>query len=552
MALRSPFFGAVLSHSGRDQLLMDCPALQLLCYQHVVAALTVSNGELTDPLGRRRASCDGVTDGVGELLAMRSVSQVVNRVFSATKHESGSDNDPFWDAMRITLEAAFTPALPASKEDGVSTTVLLSSVEGTPHFVFATGTPGLPLLSGSLHNAAENSKRFLRSVSTCALSASIATLKEKQQLALGSVIQLSRLVPPPSAEGQVTREGLCFCMMSLPQQWWVMVCGALDRVMALTQHQPEQIPLPRLWQLMAVLAVLDTTAYMYAFPAKESDPAGYHLIARLSEVGLAYLVKTAEGQLCFVVSPHYHHALEWQSTTPVCASSTLVSAGTDATTGGCRREDTDTIITETNFRLYAYTRNEDLLRILDQFAEREERVDNVLACYRLTRDSFVTALHKGISAAKILEFLSLRAHPSMLRKYGEDAHAHAGLVGGQSSAPAATSSSSLHSGGGGGGVTPPASTSVLAIPQSVCDQLFMWESECNRVVFTKHVVLLRNLTEAQQQELVGYLESMGLSDTVVYQEPGHVVVREEAYDRFLAGSIPEDNSRSPTSAAAAP
>lgn len=38
-------------------------------------------------------------------------------------------------------------------------------------------------------------------------------------------------------------------------------------------------------------------------------------------------------------------------------------------------------------------------------------------CYRVTRNSFASAVRKGITAAQVLKFLSLRAHPSMLRQY---------------------------------------------------------------------------------------------------------------------------------------
>lgn len=529
MVSHPSYFEAVLSHRSRERLMLECPALQLLCYQHVVAAL-LTKARLIDPLARSGAPPDAVSG----LLAVRSVEELLARVFTDVKAEDEQSRG-FWPAMRRTLEAAWTPTLPGECTAASRAAVeLLASVAGQPQFLFPTADPGAVLPDGSLRNALDCSKRFLRSVTTCALSGSAEPLRSSQQNALSSIIQFSRLVPPPQAAGEVTSEGLNFCMMSLQQQWWVLVCGAMDRVVALTQQQQPDgpVPVPLMWQLLAVLAVLDTSACMYAFPSKAAAPTAYHVVGRLSEVGLTFLVRTADGQQCFAVSPHFLHALEWQATTPVCALSMLevADAAALASTGSCRREDTDTIITETNFRLYAYTRNEDLLRILDQFAVREERVDDILVCYRLTRGSFVSALRKGITAAQILKFLSLRAHPSMLRRYGEDAH---GAVGGGGASMTGT---------GAGGVLSPTSslsTSALAIPQSVCDQLFMWESECKRVVFTKDVVMLRNMTAVQQSALTAFLQGISQADAVVYRERGVTVVREEVYDRFLAAHLEE-------------
>lgn len=585
----------------------ECPALLLLCYQHVMGALTAGFTVVDPflPLAR--------TDAVSELLAMDSASALLDRAFTAsaptpsrgTQTEAngeGRGGDRFWGTLRQTLEVVWSAPAMLSAEHGA----YLHKVAGVPHFTFPTTVAppgeGLPVSQLSLTNAVETSRRFLRSVTTCALSGSVDYLLQRRQHALSSILQYARLVPPATGSGSspvsaasptsssshiagrktargedegngddgdsrtVTAEGINYCMMSMPQQWWVLVSGAVDRVLALAQQtsQPTTssstsapvggITKPYLWQLLSVLAVMDTTRFMYAFPDRSEDEAGYQLLARLAEVGVVYPVKSTNDLKCFVLSPHYHHALEWQATAPLCLSSMLGKAdampqGAEVAAEGAdptdmRREDQDTIITETNFRLYAYTRNPDLLNILDQFAVREEAVDGVLVCYRVTRQSFAKALRQGISAGQVLKFLSLRAHPSMLRQYGEDAHA----VG-----YARTSSSDAEGGGGGGGrrswrvsssasgssSSSSSSTGVMTVPQSFCDQLFMWESECNRVRFMKHVVLLRNMTADQQSVVSQFLSDMGEADAVVYVEPGFMVVTEEVYDRLLASSVDE-------------
>lgn len=70
----------------------------------------------------------------------------------------------------------------------------------------------------------------------------------------------------------------------------------------------ERVTKPLLWQMLSILALLDTTRYMYIFPFKEQDLLAHHLLARLAEIGLVYPVKSNELK-CFALSPHYYHAL---------------------------------------------------------------------------------------------------------------------------------------------------------------------------------------------------------------------------------------------------
>lgn len=74
----------------------------------------------------------------------------------------------------------------------------------------------------------------------------------------------------------------------------------------------------------------------------------------------------------------------------------------------------------------------------------------------------------------------------------------------------------------------------MVLPQSFCDQLFMWESECNRVVFKKNVVLLRNANEEQQQLIMDYLGSKGEADAVMHVEPGMMILREDVHRQWIA------------------
>ncbi|KPA79945.1 putative TFIIH basal transcription factor subunit [Leptomonas pyrrhocoris] len=544
-ALEVPFIEVICGYPTREALCCECPALLFLVYEHIVAELQ----------GGRRAYDPfygtGRQDNLSELLAARSVSEIFERLYPVPPSQLGgavdaaatapgeTPNSLFWKQARTALEAAW--ASPYNKE----ARVLLTQVRGQPHFHFTgprddvTPGSGFPLHPVSLERALTTSKRFLRTATTCALDGSTDALKDGQQ-ELRAVLQLARLVPHSSSSTSmqsskvVTPEGLNFCMVSLQQRWWVLLSAALERALFLARGNGNSavastVTKPVLWQLLAVLAVLDTSQYIFAFPDRQQDAAGHHLLARLAEVGLVYPM-LSDDRRCFVMSPDFLHALHWHASAPLSLTFTqqlLRSGGGGAAGGGgdVRREDADTIITETNFRLYAYTDDPDLLNILNQFAELEEVVGASLYCYRVTRDSFAAAMRKGITATQVLRFLSLRAHPSMLKRYEER---------GQPQVASSSGGAGQRRGGRRTAAAAVDAVATLVVPQSFCDQLRMWESECRRVVFEHHVALLRNVSAEQQQAVTLYLTESGEADAIVHAESGYMVLREEVFDRLIA------------------
>lgn len=593
-ALDVSFIEVICGFPTREALCCECPALLFLVYEHVVAELQAGR-RLYDPFyGTARQ------DYLSELLTARSVSEIFDHLYPFSSKQSRADaavtlerntakgaataaaasdanstggeeeeNSPsafFWQQTRVALEAAW-----ASPYDAAAR-ALLTQVGGQSHFHFtgprdAAVMPGsgFPLHPLSLERALTTSKRFLRTATTCALNGSTEVLGGKQA-ELRETLELARLVPhtapttaaSPSTSATsattaaaaavdakaVTPEGLNFCMVSLQQRWWVLLSAALERALIIVRNKfsslTSTVTKPLLWQLLAVLAVLDTPQAIFAFPDMQQDPAGHQLLARLSEVGLVYAMMS-DDRRCFVLSPDFLHALHWHASAPLsltftqqllrssnCTNSHGGSGdGGAAATGGwggdVRRDDADTIITETNFRLYAYTRDPDLLNILNQFAVVEEVVNSSLYCYRVTRDSFAEAMRKGITANQVLRFLSLRAHPSMLRRY-------------EAGDTAATSSSSGGAAGrqrGRAGAVVDA-VSTVVVPQSFCDQVRMWESECRRVVFEHQVALLRNVTAEQQQAVTQFLTEAGEADAIVHAESGYMVLREEVFSRLIS------------------
>eukprot|EP00796_Vickermania_ingenoplastis_P004952 gene4953-3553_t len=490
--MNSPFWQSLWGATGREEVLVDCPALLAMAFQHVMAALqlhppgaTDGEGPLVDPLRHSTV----VHDEVQVFLRCTTPSELMRRILEA---DAGAP--PFWRAMRDVVE--FLWAAPGGDP------VRLHRVG--PRRCFAGAAP-LPLPAVSLSNTVKRSEAVLQQATAAALSAGLQGVQGK---GLAAVLVLAGAVPDPrDSNAGVTAVGLNFCMMPIGQQWWALLQAALDRVLGLAPPaQPSQgITKAGLWQRLAVLCMLDTTSWMYAFPDKAEDAASYQLLARLAEIGLVYPLKGPGEEKCFAVSPHLRHAVEWGSTAPLCATSMLESrSGSDgAVWERLRQEEMDTILTETNYRLFVYSVNPDLLHIVQSFAVQEEVVSEVLACFRITRDSFAAALERGLTGKQIMQFLSSKAHPSMMKRYG-------------GSTPAERDGD------------------ALCLPQSFIDQLAMWEKEFHRVTFVPRMVLLRNMAPEQHRALHRLLQDYGESDAVTHEEPGLVVVKEEVYSRLLA------------------
>ncbi|ESL07959.1 DNA repair and transcription factor protein, TFIIH complex, TFB2 subunit [Trypanosoma rangeli SC58] len=498
--MKTSYFDQLLSYPEREALMTQCPALALFCYQEVVAAIQ-GRRRVLDPLSMR--------DEVAVLLSAATVSEVTDRVFAEV--EDGAPVCPFWCTLRVALECAWDPVQESDDH------WRLYEVAGNPR-IYGKAMPRMPLAQVTLQNTLETSRNVLRMTTTCALAGSIDPCGEKRGQPIAAMLQYSRLVSPSSETNKITSEGLSFCMQPLQQQWWTLVSVALERVLVLTSSKG--VTRAELWQLLAVLFALDTSHFVYMFPEKEKDLAAFQLLARLSEVGLVYPL-LSDGFRCFALSPHFHHALCWSSTAPLCAAALLDSEGSSS--HRVRREDEDTIITETNFRLYAYTRNLDLLNILNQFAEKDAEVDQMIACYRVTRRSFAAALKRGIGASHILKFLAVKAHPSMWKRYRDGESKEA--------------SDSAFLGAGNRFRTASDAHIEGVIPQSFCDQLMTWEKECQRLIFSRDLVLLRNVSRAQQEVLLKVLSLGGERQAVVHQENGYLVVQRDAYERVLAPLI---------------
>eukprot|EP01006_Ploeotia_vitrea_P045968 TRINITY_DN66984_c0_g2_i1.p1 TRINITY_DN66984_c0_g2~~TRINITY_DN66984_c0_g2_i1.p1 ORF type:complete len:508 (+),score=35.15 TRINITY_DN66984_c0_g2_i1:35-1525(+) len=119
---------------------------------------------------------------------------------------------------------------------------------------------------------------------------------------------------------------------------------------------------------------------------------------------------------------------------------------------GSKDDGTGYIIVETNYHVYAYTTNTLQIELLSRFVEKRYELPGLYVGL-ITRNSILGALKDGITANEILGYLFHRAHPEMHK------------------------------------------TNKFVLPETVVDQIRLWESERNRIK-TKPGTLFSNFSSA--------------------------------------------------------
>ncbi|KAL4120363.1 hypothetical protein QTP88_013071 [Uroleucon formosanum] len=121
------------------------------------------------------------------------------------------------------------------------------------------------------------------------------------------------------------------------------------------------------------------------------------------------------------------------------------------------------IVVETNFRIYAMTDSDLKVALVALFTHMLYRFPNMSAGI-LTRDSVRTALRSGITAAQIVRFLTVHTHPQMQE---------------------------------------------CGMPQTVIDQIYLWENERNRLTYTDGVLYSNINTPNDYETIKNYAADIG-------------------------------------------
>jgi len=146
----------------------------------------------------------------------------------------------------------------------------------------------------------------------------------------------------------------------------------------------------------------------------------------------------------------------------------LAASGGSAPGLGGGRDPTATgfIIVETNYRLYAYTSSLLQIAVLSLFTHLTTRFPNLVSG-KLTRASVSRAVRTGISSQQIISYLHAHCHPQMQK-------------------------------------------TVPYLPETVTDQIHLWEQEGERIQPTGGYLMKEFASEKEYSNTVKYAEDLGV------------------------------------------
>lgn len=162
----------------------------------------------------------------------------------------------------------------------------------------------------------------------------------------------------------------------------------------------------------------------------------------------------------------------------------------------------ESIIIETNFKIYAYTNSPLEIAILNLFVQMKTRFSNMV-CGQITRESIRNALYNGITSDQIIKFLETHAHPQMRalakekldKKVEFDASHNINTAGGapQSKTDGAISQHKLE-----------------VIPPNVVDQIKLWQLELDRIQTVEGYLFKDFANQQEYDTLSNYATELGV------------------------------------------
>ncbi|XP_024047713.1 general transcription and DNA repair factor IIH subunit TFB2-like isoform X4 [Citrus clementina] len=153
---------------------------------------------------------------------------------------------------------------------------------------------------------------------------------------------------------------------------------------------------------------------------------------RLTESGFQFLLMDTNAQLWYIVREYISNSQE-RGINQADLISFLLELSFHVAGEGF-------IVVETNFRMYAYSTSKLHCEILRLFSKVEYQLPNLIVG-AITKESLYNAFENGITAEQIISFLQQNAHPRVADR-------------------------------------------MPSVPENVCDQIRLWESDLNRVEMT--------------------------------------------------------------------
>jgi len=255
--------------------------------------------------------------------------------------------------------------------------------------------------------------------------------------------------------GQITNDGFQFLLKDIHTQVWTFI---LEYVNTSEQRRMDRD------EVLTFLFELSFLELGHDYPVEDLTESQRVLLTDLREFGLVYQKKSSSPRfyptrLAINLASGMAHAAD---IAPAAATATAAAATSTSTAAPSRLSlaggsGAGYIVVESNYRVYAYTTSALQIALLSLFVRMTCRLPN-LAVGVITRDSVRDALKNGITAQQMIAFLQQHAHP-ICRAARDVDHDK-----------------------------PYAKRSAPAVPETVCDQIRLWEAERNRVTYTNAVL----------------------------------------------------------------
>uniref|UniRef100_A0A7E5A198 General transcription factor IIH subunit 4 n=1 Tax=Panagrellus redivivus TaxID=6233 RepID=A0A7E5A198_PANRE len=244
----------------------------------------------------------------------------------------------------------------------------------------------------------------------------------------------------------ITSKGFQFLLLSRHAQCWHYLSAYLRHV---TKEHPEHCAdlIDIFCSLIMLAPTLPTTVSKSSFFTMTHEEPRYEVPYRIPtyphdvvnnfflhmrELGFVYIRKRKDGY--FYITPMLS-MLRMTGSVGVDAGMPLAKAD-------------GFLVSESNYRVYAYTNDHLQLSILNTFTEADGAFADMVMTI-LTRGSVRRAFDQGITAAQIIAFMRSNSHPITIEKFGP----------------------------------------VGCVPQTIVDQIELWESERSRFSHTSGVLI---------------------------------------------------------------
>ena len=208
-----------------------------------------------------------------------------------------------------------------------------------------------------------------------------------------SLLKLGGLMEGPNNDLRITNSGFQFLLQDVNAQIWTLLLQYLNLTQELNMDPVDVL------NFIFVLGSLELGKSYSVLSLSETQVS---MLADLKDYGLVYQRSDTSGRF-------YPTRLATTLTSDSAALKTPSMAMDEEEQQVATKE---SIIIETNFKIYAYTKSPLEIAILNLFVHFKTRFANMV-CGQITRESIRNALYNGITADQIIKFLETHAHPQM-------------------------------------------------------------------------------------------------------------------------------------------